>query len=90
MVARSTMIDWDLAVTAASRLAGPGPEITRSEAQAAVAELHAGAERSTLVNEGSRVLVEGSMEAPSSMVRNSDGTQNEAAIQARSVVPSKK
>src|SRR5919107_244846 len=29
-----TMIDWDLAVAAASRLAGPGPVITRPEADA--------------------------------------------------------
>jgi coenzyme F420 biosynthesis associated uncharacterized protein len=42
-----TMIDWDLAVATASRLAGPGPVITRPEADAAVAELRAGADRST-------------------------------------------
>jgi len=32
------MVDWDFAVSAAARLAGPGPEITRAEADAAVAE----------------------------------------------------
>src|SRR5919107_2017222 len=42
-----TMIDWDLAVAAASRLAGPGPVITRPEAEAAVTELRQGANRST-------------------------------------------
>ena len=42
-----TMIDWDLAVATASRMAGPGPVITRPDADAAVAELRAGAERST-------------------------------------------
>ncbi|MFL6134646.1 MAG: zinc-dependent metalloprotease [Nocardioidaceae bacterium] len=42
-----TMIDWDLAVAAASRLAGPGPVITRPEADAVVAELREGANRST-------------------------------------------
>jgi coenzyme F420 biosynthesis associated uncharacterized protein len=42
-----TMIDWDLAVSTASRLAGPGPTITRPEADAVVAELRAGAEKST-------------------------------------------
>jgi len=47
MAARSTMIDWDLAVSAASRMAGPGPAITRDQAEAAVAELRAGAESST-------------------------------------------
>ena len=42
-----TMIDWDLAVSAASRLAGPGPMISRPEAEAVVAELRADADRST-------------------------------------------
>ena len=46
-MARSTMIDWDLAVTAASRISGPGPAITRQEAEVVVAELRAGAARST-------------------------------------------
>src|SRR3954449_1951199 len=41
------MIDWDLAVAAASRLAGPGPVITRPEADAVVSELREGANRST-------------------------------------------
>jgi coenzyme F420 biosynthesis associated uncharacterized protein len=42
-----TMIDWDLAVATASRLAGPGPVISRADAEAAVSELRAGANRST-------------------------------------------
>ncbi len=41
------MIDWDLAVSTASRMSGPGPQIGRSEADAVVAELRSGAERST-------------------------------------------
>lgn len=41
------MIDWNLAVATASRLAGPGPVVSRSEADEVVAELRAGAERST-------------------------------------------
>ena len=41
------MVDWDLAVTAAARLAGPGPQISRAEADQAVAELREGAARST-------------------------------------------
>ena len=44
---RSSMIDWDLAVTAASKMAGPGPMIGREEADAVVAELRDDAERST-------------------------------------------
>jgi cytochrome c-type biogenesis protein CcmE len=46
-----------------------------------------GKEHATFVNEGSRVIVEGTMEAPSSVVRNPDGKDNEFAIYARSVVP---
>src|SRR4051795_2496723 len=42
-----TMIDWDLAVATASRLAGPGPMITRPQAGAVVTELRDGANRST-------------------------------------------
>ncbi len=43
----ATMIDWDLAVSTAARLAGPGPVITRPEADAAVRELRDGANAST-------------------------------------------
>jgi coenzyme F420 biosynthesis associated uncharacterized protein len=53
------MIDWDLAVATASRLAGPGPEITRPEAEAVVAELRAGAEKSSpLVREFTGLVAE--------------------------------
>ena len=53
------MIDWDLAVSAASRMAGPGPMITRAEADEAVAELKAGAHRSTpLVREFTGLVAE--------------------------------
>jgi coenzyme F420 biosynthesis associated uncharacterized protein len=41
------MIDWDFAVATATRLAGPGPEVSRAEADEVVAELRAGAARST-------------------------------------------
>jgi coenzyme F420 biosynthesis associated uncharacterized protein len=41
------MVDWDLAVKLGSRIAGEGPTVSRDEAAAAVAELRAGAERST-------------------------------------------
>ncbi|MFC1418262.1 zinc-dependent metalloprotease [Streptacidiphilus cavernicola] len=34
------MVDWNLAVSTATRLARPGPEVTREEAREAVAELH--------------------------------------------------
>ena len=46
------MVDWNLAVKLGTRLAGPGPDVTRLEARAAVDELRAGASRSTgLVSE---------------------------------------
>ena len=44
---RPQMVDWDLAVRIGSRVAGDGPEVGRDEAAAVVAELRAGADRST-------------------------------------------
>ena len=41
------MVDWDLAVSLGSLLAGAGPEVSAEEAEATVAELREGAERST-------------------------------------------
>ena len=41
------MIDWDFAVAAAARMAGPGPDVSRGEADELVAELRAAATRST-------------------------------------------
>ncbi len=56
---RSTMIDWDLAVVAATTMAGPGPAITKPEADAVVEELRAGAHRSTpLVREYTGLVAE--------------------------------
>src|SRR4051795_6776930 len=56
---RSTMIDWDLAVSAASTMAGPGPTISRPDADAVVPELRAGAARSTpLVREYTGLVAE--------------------------------
>lgn len=43
----ASMVDWDLAVRLGSRIAGDGPSVTRADASVAVAELRAGAERST-------------------------------------------
>jgi coenzyme F420 biosynthesis associated uncharacterized protein len=44
---RAGMVYWDLAVTVGSKLVGEGPRVSRAEAADAVAELRAGAERST-------------------------------------------
>jgi len=41
------MVDWEFAVSIGSKLAGDGPVVSRAEADAAVAELRADAERST-------------------------------------------
>src|SRR5215813_12445822 len=41
------MVDWDLAVSTARRLARPGPEVPRSDADAAVTQLRALAEAAT-------------------------------------------
>ena len=41
------MVDWRLAVSAATKLAGPGPQVSRAEADEVVAELRADAHRST-------------------------------------------
>ncbi|HEX2074059.1 MAG TPA: zinc-dependent metalloprotease [Geodermatophilus sp.] len=40
MSSASSMVDWDLAGRTARRLVGPGPQTTREEAAAVVAELH--------------------------------------------------
>ena len=64
MVGRSTMIDWDLAVAAASKMSGAGPAITREEAEDVVAELREGAERSTPLVRDFTDLAAGSRTAP--------------------------
>ena len=42
-----SMVDWDLAVSLGSRIAGNGPVMSRADAAAVVAELRADADRST-------------------------------------------
>jgi coenzyme F420 biosynthesis associated uncharacterized protein len=42
-----SMVDWELAVSLGGRVAGNGPVVTAAEADAAVAELRAAADRST-------------------------------------------
>jgi coenzyme F420 biosynthesis associated uncharacterized protein len=41
------MVDWELAISIGSRLAGAGPDVSAGEAAAVVAELRAGADRAT-------------------------------------------
>jgi coenzyme F420 biosynthesis associated uncharacterized protein len=53
------MVDWDFAVTLGAKVAGEGPEVTSGDAAAAVAELRAGADRSTgLVREFTGLVAE--------------------------------
>ena len=44
---RPSMVDWEVAVSVGSRIAGEGPTVSADEAAEAVAELRAGADRST-------------------------------------------
>jgi coenzyme F420 biosynthesis associated uncharacterized protein len=53
------MVDWDLAVSTAARIAGPGPEVSRDQAEQVVGELREGAARSTpLVREYTGLVAE--------------------------------
>src|SRR6478672_1568650 len=58
--ASAGMVDWNLAVATAQRLTRPGPEVSRDEARAIVAELrrHAG-ESESHVRAFSRMYAEG-------------------------------
>jgi coenzyme F420 biosynthesis associated uncharacterized protein len=58
------MVDWGLAVSIGSRLAGAGPEVTAEEAAATVAELRAGAEKSTAYVRDYTGLDAGALTAP--------------------------
>ncbi len=58
------MVDWDLAVSIGSRIAGEGPSITREDAAAAVAELRADADLSTGLVREFTGLVAGERTAP--------------------------
>ena len=58
------MVDWQLAVTLGSRIAGAGPVVNQEEAAATVAELRAGADRSTAYVRGFTGLEAGERTAP--------------------------
>jgi coenzyme F420 biosynthesis associated uncharacterized protein len=58
------MVDWGLAVSLGSRLAGAGPQVSSDEAAAIVAELRDGAERSTSYVHEFTGLDAGSLTAP--------------------------
>jgi coenzyme F420 biosynthesis associated uncharacterized protein len=58
------MVDWDLAVSLGSRLAGAGPQVSAEAAAATVEELRAGAERSTSYVRDFTGLDAGALTAP--------------------------
>jgi coenzyme F420 biosynthesis associated uncharacterized protein len=60
----SNMVDWQLAVSLGSRLSGAGPEVSADEAAATVAELRAGADRSTSYVREFTGLDAGALSAP--------------------------
>ncbi|WP_337692358.1 zinc-dependent metalloprotease [Nocardioides cynanchi] len=60
----SNMVDWQLAVSLGSRLAGAGPEVSAGEAAATVAELREGANRSTSYVRDFTGLDAGALSAP--------------------------
>ncbi len=60
-ISGAEMVDWNLAVATATRLVRPGPEVTRDEARAVVAELRRHARTSERhVREFTRMIPEGS------------------------------
>jgi coenzyme F420 biosynthesis associated uncharacterized protein len=58
------MVDWELAISIGSRLAGAGPEVTAGEARATVAELRDCADRSTAYVRDFTGLDAGALTAP--------------------------
>jgi coenzyme F420 biosynthesis associated uncharacterized protein len=58
------MVDWDLAVSLGSRLAGAGPDVSADQAAATVAELRDGANRSTSYVRDFTGLDAGALSAP--------------------------
>ena len=58
------MVDWDLAVSVGRRVAGDGPEISREDAAAVVAELRADAQRSTALVREFTGMVDADPHAP--------------------------
>jgi len=81
------MVDWELAVSMASRLAGAGPEISAAEAAATVAELRDGAERSTAYVHDFTGLDAGALTAPVLVVDRSAWIRANADGFARLIGP---
>src|SRR4051794_19143063 len=81
------MVDWELAVSIGSRLAGAGPEVSAAEAAATVAELRNGAERSTAYVHDFTGLDGGALTAPVLVVDRSAWIRANAEGFARLIGP---
>ncbi len=81
------MVDWDLAVATAARLAGPGPTIGRAEADQVVAQLREGAARSTPLVRDFTGLEAGEATAPVMVVDRQGWIQANADAFARLLDP---
>lgn len=83
----AAMIDWDLAVSLGTRIAGQGPKVTRAEADDAVATLRAAAERSTGLVRECTGLEAGERTAPLLVVDRAGWVQANADAFAQMLTP---
>ena len=81
------MVDWDLAVRVATRLAGQGPVVSPAEATEAVEELRAGADRSTALVRDFTGLVAADHTAPVLVVDRAGWVQANADAFRHLVAP---
>jgi coenzyme F420 biosynthesis associated uncharacterized protein len=72
------MVDWGLAVSLGTRIAGAGPQVSTEQAAETVAELRAGAERSTSFVRDFTGLDAGALTAPVLVVDRADWIQANA------------
>ena len=72
------MVDWELAVSLGSRVAGAGPQVSGDEAAETVADLRAGAERSTSYVREFTGLDAGALTAPVLVVDRAAGVRANA------------
>ena len=87
MTSSPQMIDWDLAVSVAARLAGPGPVVSRDEADEVVGELKQGAARSTPLVRDYTGLVAAEATAPVIVVDRPGWIQANADAFAQIITP---
>jgi coenzyme F420 biosynthesis associated uncharacterized protein len=83
----ASMVDWDLAVRVGAKLVGDGPEVSRTEARDAVAELRAGAERSSPLVREFTGLVAAERTAPVLVVDRASWVQANAQAFSKIITP---